>query len=117
MSELEIGKAGALSRLAFFLVMGLSLFGCSGDDAEEAKRTGAGKTFCSEGFDPCNGSCVVFATDPANCGSCGNTCDAEQSCVDAVCVADEPTGSGSGGTGTVGETSTGGAGTGVDSAG
>lgn len=111
MSESEIRNTRALAGLAMFFVMGLSLFGCSGDDSEEAKRTGAGKTFCSEGLEPCNGSCVVLATDSSNCGSCATTCDAGQLCVDGVCAADEQAVDGSGGMGT-GGTSTGGAGTG-----
>jgi hypothetical protein len=112
MSESKIRRIGLLSSLAFFLVTGLSLFGCGGEDSDDAKRTGAGKTFCAEGMESCNGLCVVLATDSSNCGTCGAACDAGQSCVDRMCVADAQTGTGgssSGEMGTGGGTPTGGA--------
>ena len=40
---------------------------------------------CGTGLQPCNGGCVDIASDPQNCGSCGNICGAGQSCQVAVC--------------------------------
>ena len=33
----------------------------------------------------CGGSCVDLQTDPLNCGGCGDTCKADQVCVDGNC--------------------------------
>jgi hypothetical protein len=43
---------------------------------------------CPEGSTLCSGSCVDPATDPANCGTCGNACfvSAGQSCVAGGCT-------------------------------
>ncbi|MBN1606048.1 MAG: hypothetical protein JW940_05415 [Polyangiaceae bacterium] len=99
MSESVIGRTRLLSSCAFVLSLGLSLFGCSGDDSDQAERSGAGQNFCAEGWDSCNGSCVVLATDGANCGSCGAACDAGQICVDGACAPDAQIGTGGSGSG------------------
>jgi hypothetical protein len=57
--------------------------------------TAAGRTCCSRGsatvpeFEQicCDGTCVSFKLDPANCGACGNVCPPGQGCVNGVCVA------------------------------
>jgi hypothetical protein len=54
----------------------------------------AGAAGCSKSEEPtpapctspnCNGACVDFAVDTANCGSCGHACAAGQICVDGGC--------------------------------
>jgi hypothetical protein len=37
------------------------------------------------GLDECNGACTDLDTDPANCGECGNVCDANQNCIGGQC--------------------------------
>jgi hypothetical protein len=88
MSRSEIGTVRLFSSLAFLFVVGLALVGCSGDDSDNARRTGAGQTFCADGMDSCNGVCVILSTDAANCGTCGAACDAGQNCVEGACALD-----------------------------
>jgi hypothetical protein len=40
---------------------------------------------CDGGLTACGNGCVNLNTDTANCGSCGNTCAADQGCVAGVC--------------------------------
>jgi C1A family cysteine protease len=40
---------------------------------------------CGAGLVPCSGTCVNTGSDPANCGSCGNSCSASQVCMDGQC--------------------------------
>lgn len=42
-------------------------------------------TACSSGT-CCNGTCVNLATDPSNCGRCGNVCLEGQTCCSGTCV-------------------------------
>ena len=47
-----------------------------------------GTVACPTGSTPCNGRCITLdslQTDPANCGSCGITCPAVQTCVGGTC--------------------------------
>jgi DUF1680 family protein len=46
---------------------------------------GAGQT-CGAGRTLCGGACVDVATDPANCGQCGNVCGAALLCSSGACV-------------------------------
>lgn len=49
-------------------------------------RTGAhGK--CEPGQTKCKGKCLDTATDPLNCGACGNACSTGESCVSGACRA------------------------------
>lgn len=43
---------------------------------------------CGAGDSVCGGACVDLQDDPANCGTCGNTCGADVSCFQGQCVAD-----------------------------
>jgi hypothetical protein len=42
---------------------------------------------CTEGTTSCSGQCVDLAFDNANCGTCGTTCLASQTCQNGLCVA------------------------------
>ncbi|MCA9668121.1 MAG: hypothetical protein KC503_21130 [Myxococcales bacterium] len=41
---------------------------------------------CATGQSCCAGKCIDYATDPANCGSCGNRCGGNQTCSNGRCV-------------------------------
>ena len=41
---------------------------------------------CSTPAENCEGSCVDLRYDPANCGACGTTCGANESCDQGACV-------------------------------
>lgn len=47
--------------------------GCSGD--------------CADGTTLCDGLCLATASDPFNCGGCGEVCDATEVCADGACGA------------------------------
>lgn len=63
---------------------------CNGGVDDQAVCPGGG--VCQEGVcacppaHMCNGVCVDFQTDPANCGGCGNACKANESCEGGACV-------------------------------
>ncbi|HEY5921329.1 MAG TPA: hypothetical protein VIV11_06650 [Kofleriaceae bacterium] len=40
---------------------------------------------CGFGLESCNGMCLDFSADPANCGSCGVACGANSVCVNGGC--------------------------------
>ncbi|HYQ18316.1 MAG TPA: glycosyl hydrolase family 8, partial [Polyangiaceae bacterium] len=40
---------------------------------------------CATGEEACGNSCVVKATDPTNCGSCGNRCPGGAACANGTC--------------------------------
>jgi hypothetical protein len=40
---------------------------------------------CAAGYVPCGLRCVVLASDPENCGACGNACLPDQACTLGVC--------------------------------
>lgn len=44
------------------------------------------ETVCASDQAVCGGACVSLASDPANCGACGNGCGAGQSCSASACV-------------------------------
>jgi hypothetical protein len=45
------------------------------------------KAECIAGHALCGGACVPMASDPLNCGACGNVCPGSQACVAGACVA------------------------------
>jgi MYXO-CTERM domain-containing protein len=51
----------------------------------------------------CLGECVDIYTDPENCGSCGNKCQADNACSLARCLNEPPSGGGEGGAGGAGD--------------
>ena len=53
------------------------------DDTSDEGTTDGG---CVPPETECSGDCVDTASDPDHCGLCGNTCGADQTCVDADCV-------------------------------
>jgi len=63
---------------------------CNGGTDDNAVCPGGG--VCQSGVcacppaNLCNGACVDYQTDAANCGGCGKPCDANASCDGGVCV-------------------------------
>lgn len=47
---------------------------CSAADCPADATCEDGTCICPSGQSECSGSCVDLATDPANCGACGNVC-------------------------------------------
>lgn len=45
---------------------------------------------CPPGEIPCESGCVDVDFDSANCGACGNACDADSTCASGVCMATTP---------------------------
>jgi hypothetical protein len=64
---------------------------CSTNNITRTCSSGQCTGTCNVGFDDCdgnkqtNGCEVSLLTDEQNCGSCGNTCDSGQTCVNGVC--------------------------------
>lgn len=48
----------------------------------------APRVLCREGWGECDGACVNLQGDPAHCGACGVTCDADDPCRAGVCGCD-----------------------------
>lgn len=53
---------------------------------------------CSSGQDICGDACTDVTYDSKNCGACGNTCSAGQSCYNGACSGGSSSGSSGGGT-------------------
>ena len=47
---------------------------------------------CAEGFTRCGDECVLLASDPLHCGSCGNACPTGSLCLIGRCTSDEDAG-------------------------
>jgi hypothetical protein len=64
---------------------------CATGEVCEAVNSGDGgvravcRNSCSPGFTRCGLSCVEVASDVANCGACGVTCEQGQRCIAGVC--------------------------------
>jgi expansin (peptidoglycan-binding protein) len=86
------GGASASGGTGFGGVGGSSGSGGSGvgGSAGDAPLGGAAGSASCGALMPCNGQCVSTADDPANCGTCGNACGAEQTCVGGMCTCAEP---------------------------
>ncbi|HEY4013160.1 MAG TPA: MXAN_6577-like cysteine-rich protein [Polyangiaceae bacterium] len=54
-------------------------------DATAPSDSGGGAVSCASGTTLCNANCVITATDPANCGKCGDVCATGQACNAGVC--------------------------------
>jgi hypothetical protein len=61
---------------------GVASVDVSAADARKKKR----KKKCKGGKKKCGKKCVDLQNDAANCGSCGNRCEAGAVCVDGVCT-------------------------------
>lgn len=77
---------------AFLAVLGLAASSsCSADPEPTPKADGfAGSaglpgSTCQQGYTSCVGQCVNTAFDFANCGSCGSSCGASQTCFNSMC--------------------------------
>jgi hypothetical protein len=70
------------SSLAY-MCCALALFGACGPDGNSGDddECPAGTTTCGAG-----GACVDLMSDEANCGACGYTCDAADTCIGGVCM-------------------------------
>lgn len=55
---------------------------CSGTVAQAP-----GPASCAAGATQCNGTCTLLASDGANCGHCGVTCQADEVCLQGRCSA------------------------------
>jgi len=69
----------------FFVVRARNAVGNEDANTEEV----AAQT-CTTGDRACNGMCTSLASDPANCGACGNQCPSGASCSAGQCVAPTP---------------------------
>lgn len=52
---------------------------------------------CAAGQVACGGACVDTATDPRNCGRCGEVCGASEACLSGACTPLPPLDAGAGG--------------------
>lgn len=65
----------------FFVVRARNAVGNEGTNTVEV-----GAQTCVTGDVACNGTCASLASDPANCGMCGNAC-VNEDCIDGLCRA------------------------------
>lgn len=70
---------------AIFAVFPAALCGCAtaGDSGNDVLE-------CPVGEAPCSGSCVDLFSDHANCGSCGNECALQETCIGGLCTLECP---------------------------
>lgn len=62
------------------------LSGGSGTDAGEVGLDSDGGLSCTSPWVPCADTCVLLASDPKNCGSCGHACAAFELCASSSCA-------------------------------
>jgi hypothetical protein len=55
-------------------------------DQQQVQVSGRCLDTCPEGLNACAGQCVDLEHDEAHCGSCGNACGPQQSCLGGECV-------------------------------
>ena len=59
----------------------------------QPNATDEGNSLCPAGFQECQGACVDHRTAHNHCGTCGNACENNETCVGGTCQADAcPTG-------------------------
>ncbi|WP_437512576.1 MXAN_6577-like cysteine-rich protein [Sorangium sp. So ce1099] len=68
---------------------------------------------CDVPYFDCDGVCVALASDPDNCGACGDECSAGESCVNGACEGPAQGGGAGGGAGGPEDNAAGGSGGGV----
>lgn len=61
--------------------------GCGADLATDPNNCGSCGNVCPTGASCCGGACSETASDPAHCGSCGNACPSGQVCLNSACSA------------------------------
>ena len=85
-----VRKVVAMKAWIFPIVATLaiaSLLGCEGKVSSNPTGTGgSGVPTCSGGQFTCGSQCVNAASDPQNCGVCGKTCGAGQTCQAGACA-------------------------------
>ena len=86
------------AALASQSLAGCSEIGLVGGKCDQQQVQASGRCLdsCPEGTSACDGTCVDLEHDEAHCGSCGNACEALQSCLAGECV-DSGTGGNGGG--------------------
>ncbi len=75
---------GAL--LACAVVSVATVVACSGGNTAVTAPEVDGGLNCGDSAQACGSTCTVLARDPANCGSCGNTCKAGEVCATGKCA-------------------------------
>lgn len=74
--------AGLMANTAYFFVVRAR----NAAGTEDTNTVEVGAQTCVAGDRACNGTCVSLASDPANCGACGNAC-AGGLCSSGACCA------------------------------
>jgi hypothetical protein len=77
---------------AAVMALGLVAMACGGNGGSDAGNNGNpdGSSRCTSGQTNCATGCTDLASDPLNCGSCGNACSAAQSCAGGSCAGFNP---------------------------
>lgn len=58
---------------------------CDGGVCQPPRGGGSSHGKCGGEETKCRGTCTDLQSDPSNCGSCGNVCGSDQTCVSGVC--------------------------------
>ncbi|MDC0739897.1 MXAN_6577-like cysteine-rich protein [Polyangium mundeleinium] len=80
MLSVDTRRRPGFPALLFSLLLVLWTAACGDDPAPPPA--------CAGGTTSCNGTCVNVAADAQNCGACGTTCSADETCSDGACVLD-----------------------------
>ena len=96
-----MGKSASLFVWCICGLFVLTAAGCSDDDCAQLPvdhgtmddmTITVDSALCGPGTTQCSGTCVATAYDPANCGQCGNKCQAGQVCAAGKCALSCPAG-------------------------